>query len=367
MNTFYIDLLSIFFLFLTSVTCLFAMFGKFGLYWALPWLASTILGLIRLFRLFSPEAVFTVVSGNKFYLEMLTPVALLALFLSSILLRSGINKRSGTDDRIPEIYAKPNQNSSLPAEKTSVQPSLPEKRPGPESRYSSKKQDAEVRIAALAADKKSFEDIFSELIKTGPQLTFPINTHLVYVLGVKHSGKSTLGNIAAENLKIPFFDLDLLVLELFDKTLLEGKTIRDIYILFGKERFMQLEVAALRRFYSFIEHSQIPGVEEYMIISLGGGAADNQVLMRLIKDTGTLVYLYLPEQLLYQRVSEGGIPPFLDKRNPRESFHSIFSRRDAIYRTASHAVIKLSAQAQPQQNAFLLTEVVQRIIGENHG
>ncbi len=123
MNTFYIDLLSIFFLFLTSLTCFFALFGKKGLYWVLPWIAASILTFLRVLEFRAPEASFVQLSGSDLYIEMLTPVALLTLFLSSLLLRFGIRRahlfyasqieRQQSVPKVPAVPAVPLQLNEL--------------------------------------------------------------------------------------------------------------------------------------------------------------------------------------------------------------------------------------------------------------
>ncbi|MGM0431206.1 MAG: shikimate kinase [Spirochaetota bacterium] len=337
MSTFYIDLLSIFFLFLTSLTCLFAMFGRYGLYWILPWVASTILGLIRLFRLLAPDAQFEMVTGEDFYIQMLTPVALLALFLSSLLLRYGISKRSANDNRrVPEDYH----------EKSMA--------------YESAQQQAVARPATLSREMQALFD--SVIEKTTNEVPQTVHSAFIYLLGIKHSGKSTLGSLASRRLKLPFFDLDELIGDLFSGTPLENTSIREIYRLFGSQRFRELEQAAIRAFFTFSEHTYIPGEQEHIIIALGGGVSDNPKLLSLLQETGVLVYLALPEKELFDRIMHDGIPPFLDEEDPAGSFHQLYTRRDEIYRSQADEVLSLSSTATEQENAELVVEKLRSLI-----
>lgn len=325
MSTFYIDLLSIFFLFLTSITCLFAIFGKFGLYWILPFLASSVLALVRIFKLFDPQTSFTTLDGTEFYLAMLTPTGILILFLSSLFLRYGINRRGD------------------------------------------EKMQKNVSSAPLPSGHSDPLSVFEAVMRSAQPVPEQVETHIFYISGIKHSGKSTLSKLASGQLNIQSFDLDDLIIEMFEHTPLEGTSIRELYGMFGKNRFMQLEYAALSSFLAFCESSKIPEIDEFLLLSLGGGASDNERLMTLIAQTGHLIYLSLPEQLLYSRIAKSGIPPFLDTDNPRKSFHTLYVYRDGIYREHADTIIELTVKAPPQQNAQQLCKLIYNLAGDTHG
>jgi shikimate kinase len=325
MSTFYIDLLSIFFLFLTSITCVFAIFGRFGLYWLLPFLASSVLALVRIFKLFDPQSSFTVLEGREFYLAMLTPTGILILFLSSLFLRYGINRRGD------------------------------------------EKQHIRISSYRLPAEHSDPLTVFEAVMRSAQPVPERVDTHIFYISGIKHSGKSTLSKLASRQLNIQSFDLDDLIIEMFENTPLEETSIRELYGMFGKNRFMQLEYAALSTFLAFCESSKIPGIDEFLLISLGGGACDNERLMALIRKTGHLIYLSLPEPLLYSRIAKSGIPPFLDADNPRKSFHALYAYRDGIYREHADTIIELTVNAPPQQNAQQLCKLIYNLAGDTHG
>jgi shikimate kinase len=130
---------------------------------------------------------------------------------------------------------------------------------------------------------------------------------------------------------------------------------------------MKLEYAALSSFLAFCEASKIPGIDEFVILSLGGGASDNGRLLSLIEKTGQLIYLFLPEQVLYSRIEQGGIPPFLDPANPKKSFHNLYTYRDAIYRERADTIVELTVKAPPEKNAQQLTQLIYNLAGDIHG
>ena len=94
--------------------------------------------------------------------------------------------------------------------------------------------------------------------------------------------------------------------------------------------------------------------EENLVISLGGGAADNDPLMKLIKKHGTLVYLYVEEAHLLKRILRGGIPPFLDEDDIEGSFHRLYERRNRRYSKDCDHLIQLPFDQAKEANVELV-------------
>lgn len=148
---------------------------------------------------------------------------------------------------------------------------------------------------------------------------------LILIGGLKHCGKTSLGRILARDLECPFFDLDDLVLE---ETAGKWKSIRQLYRELGRDEFRRLEVAAVR---DFIEW-RIPTLGgEPAVLSLGGGTIENTEAMAWLSGRGTAVYLKAEAELLFERIMQGGCPPFLSEDNPKEDFMTLYEKRDALY------------------------------------
>lgn len=161
---------------------------------------------------------------------------------------------------------------------------------------------------------------------TGPYLFF---------CGIKHSGKSTMAAFMAEETGLVRFDTDELILNSFP----DSDTIRNVYHILGKESFMAAEAAALSTLVGFVPDTTWKGFQG--IVSLGGGACDNTRVMDFTGASGTMIYLAAPEDVLFARITAGGIPPFLDSDHPRESFRQLYALRDARYRKHAHFVVEL--------------------------
>ena len=110
----------------------------------------------------------------------------------------------------------------------------------------------------------------------------------VYLVGYMGSGKSTIGRLLAEQLKLDFIDFDRFIEQE------EGKTIAHIFDSTGEDKFRELEHSYLKKI--------LP--TENAIISLGGGTPCFHNNMDLITGNGISVYLEMDVDTLVQRLSK---------------------------------------------------------------
>ena len=151
----------------------------------------------------------------------------------------------------------------------------------------------------------------------------------LFFVGIKHSGKTTFAKRISSRLSLPSFETDDLIL-----LSLNGESVRDFYKREGKEAFMKKEVEAVSSFIS--SHHTSP-----FILSLGGGAADNDPLMSILHENGKIVYLKRNEKDMLGVILKHGVPAFLDKDDPARSFSILYERRNAIYEKQADLTIDL--------------------------
>lgn len=177
-----------------------------------------------------------------------------------------------------------------------------------------------------------------------------------YLTGIKHSGKSNLGKTASTLLppsyRATFTDTDELMLSSLGDTY---DSIRSFYRREGKQAFMVSECKALSRYLCTVRQG-------LRIVATGGGACDNLPLVSLMQETGTILYLQVAEEVLYERILRGGIPPFLEAPDPKEAFHSLFIERDARYRQFADFVLSLSDSRSVLENARILASRILQIV-----
>ena len=121
--------------------------------------------------------------------------------------------------------------------------------------------------------KEKAESIFSEILR--------MKTNIV-LIGMPASGKTTAGKILSEELKMPLFDSDELIIE---KT---GREISDIFEKEGEPAFRKIESEAV------LELSGKTGA----IIATGGGAILNPENMRNLSKNGRIYFIDRPVEKL---------------------------------------------------------------------
>lgn len=158
----------------------------------------------------------------------------------------------------------------------------------------------------------------------------------LFFTGIKHSGKTTFARRSAERLCLPWADSDDLIL-----SLISPLSVREYYKVYGKEQFANTELEAVEKYLE---------TNSDTLLSLGGGVADNAELMDLIKKSGKLIYLSREEAVLLRRILlKSGVPAFLDPDDVEGSFHTLFERRDGIYRRYADLVIELGEYSDKEE------------------
>ena len=100
----------------------------------------------------------------------------------------------------------------------------------------------------------------------------------LFLTGLPTSGKSTIGKALAEELDIPFYDLDHMIEEN------AGKSIEELFSK-GEMMFRMQEEETLR---SFLQEKQ-----DNWVMALGGGSFCQPSLHRLLLQSGLVIYLEL--------------------------------------------------------------------------
>ena len=154
----------------------------------------------------------------------------------------------------------------------------------------------------------------------------------VILMGMKHSGKSTLGARLAWTWRKHHADLD----DITEKTYRADRslTCREIYLQHGRSYFCELEAKAAAAVATMLE-------PEGIIVSLGGGTIENSRAMDHFVSKGLFVYLKEDLETLYKRILRGGVPAFLSNEDPHGDFEKLYLRRTKLYEAAADLSVDL--------------------------
>ncbi len=154
----------------------------------------------------------------------------------------------------------------------------------------------------------------------------------VILIGPMGSGKTTIGQLLASQLGIPFRDTDHVIEEK------AGKSVSDIFLEDGEDEFRILEKKVLR--------DEL--LSDNTVLALGGGApisVDAQSALRAI--ASPVVYLDVSLATVAPRIGFNRDRPLL-LLNPRGQWQTLMEARRPIYESIADSVIDANEKSESE-------------------
>jgi shikimate kinase len=143
---------------------------------------------------------------------------------------------------------------------------------------------------------------------------------IVYLVGMPGAGKSVVGRELAGRLGVPFLDLD----ERIERE--AGVSVAEIFRRDGEAAFRALEAATL------VEASR----QDPSVVACGGGVVLEPANRITLRNTGVVVFLNAPLDLLRERVRPTAERPLIQQDGDLER---LLETREPLYREfAAHVV-----------------------------
>ena len=159
----------------------------------------------------------------------------------------------------------------------------------------------------------------------------------IVLIGMMGSGKTTCGQLLAQQLGRELVDTDSLIEER------EGCTIPEIFAARGEDYFRDLELGV----------SEELALRENLVISCGGGLPMKPDCIGSLKYSGVVIFLNRNPGEIYDSVPMDGRPLAQDGR---EAFLERFRRREPVYRQwADHEITDFSS---PENTVKAILEVL---------
>ncbi len=132
------------------------------------------------------------------------------------------------------------------------------------------------------------------------------------------AGKSTVGKIVSEYLKLEYYDLDDLI------EVEAGMSISEIFEKYGEEYFRDVESKTLKNI------AQL----KYRVIATGGGVVLREVNWNVMNSNGVTIYLRAPIDKLWNRIKDDASRPLLMTDDPYGRMKELMSFRSSLYEKA---------------------------------
>jgi shikimate kinase len=164
----------------------------------------------------------------------------------------------------------------------------------------------------------------------------------VVFVGLMGAGKSAIGRMVAQQLKVSFIDTDVEIERV------SRMTISELFATYGEEEFRALETRVIKRL--------LRGGPK--VISTGGGAFINDNTRRHITRGSVSLWLKADIEVLWERVNKRDHRPLLKTENPKATLAALMEKRYPIYAEAD-----LTIESRDVRKEIIVTEVLAAIAG----
>ena len=161
----------------------------------------------------------------------------------------------------------------------------------------------------------------------------------LYLIGMMGAGKTTVGQVLAQELRYRFFDTDAVVQQA------AGQSIAQLFAMAGEAEFRTLETQVLAELSAY----------NRLVIATGGGIVVQRENWGLLRH-GIIIWLDVPVEQILLRLQGDTSRPLLQDADPAEKVRSLLRQRQSLYAQAD-LHIAWEADETPQQ-------VAHRIIGQ---
>lgn len=146
----------------------------------------------------------------------------------------------------------------------------------------------------------------------------------VILIGFMGAGKTTIGKRLSRKLGVSLLDTDRLIEEE------ENTTISRIFETKGEEAFRQAETRMLKT---------LAKCEDKAVISVGGGLPMREENRKILKETGTVVYLRVQPDTVLKRLKGDTARPLLQGGDAQKKVRTLLNDREALYQEAAHITV----------------------------
>lgn len=153
------------------------------------------------------------------------------------------------------------------------------------------------------------------------------------LIGFRGTGKSTIGNKVAKQLRLEFVDIDDYIEEK------EGASIKEIFAEKGENGFRELEKTAIKEMCLL----------DKFVIATGGGAVINDENVKNMKKNGFVILLESDPDTIYERLTQDidrySQRPKLTEKDARDEIRHLLAVRYRFYHNSADFVLDTSCDS----------------------
>lgn len=158
-----------------------------------------------------------------------------------------------------------------------------------------------------------------------------------FLIGPMGVGKTTVGRLLAQKLGYHFIDSDQWIVAT------QNQSIPEIFSSQGEDAFRDIESDAI---YTLTEDAN-------RVLSTGGGAILKEKNRQRLKQQGTVIFLDLSPENIFERIRHDKNRPLLQTENPLVTMQAIYNARKELYLDAAHYHVSTESHT-PEEISDLL-------------
>lgn len=176
-----------------------------------------------------------------------------------------------------------------------------------------------IRQALQRVPAHRLEEVLSKITRDFGQQE-GVRRNRIALIGLRGAGKSTLGARLAQELKVPFIELDREI----EKD--AGMPLDEIFSLYGQSGYRRIENRTLDR---------VLAANEKGVVSVGGGiVSERDTYDRLLSTCFTVWLKARPEEHMSRVIEQGDFRAMADNDEAMEDLRRILESREPLYRQA---------------------------------
>ena len=146
----------------------------------------------------------------------------------------------------------------------------------------------------------------------------------IILCGFMGCGKTTVGRALAQKTGYRFVDMDGLI----EKR--QGKSVSEIFAQEGEAAFRRMETEIAREL----------SAQSRLVVAAGGGALLNPENAALFRESGVIVLLDLPVEVLQERLKDDTNRPLLQRPGRNAVIRELYEKRIPLYRAAADLSVR---------------------------
>ena len=152
----------------------------------------------------------------------------------------------------------------------------------------------------------------------------------MFLIGFMGAGKSTIAKLLSEKLDMPLIEMDERIVEE------QGMPITEIFEKYGEPHFRDIETRLVETI----------GKGNGAIVSCGGGVVVRPENVRMMKESGKIVFLTATPETIFERVRYGKDRPILNGNMNVEYIKGLMEKRRDAYESAADFFVATDDKTQ---------------------